>query len=90
MITGLTQDFRFAVRGLVKDRSFALLAVLAGVFTSFGLTRYLANQVWGISVRDPRTYSAVVVCVVSAGLASCLAPARRAAKVNPMVALRYE
>ena len=55
-----------------------------------GLTRYLANQVWGVSVTDPWTYCAVVTGVVVVGLASCFAPARHASRVDPIVALRYE
>lgn len=64
--------------------------VFIGVLVSVALTRYLGSQVWGISARDPWTYGAVVICVLLVGLVSCLAPARRAAKVDPMVALRYE
>lgn len=77
---------------IVLRKGFALIAtgVVLGILASFALTRYLANQVWGISVHDPWTYAAVTACVALVGLASCLAPARRAAKVDPMVALRYE
>jgi putative ABC transport system permease protein len=83
---------RSDVLRIVLGKGFALIAtgVGLGILASLALTRYLANQLWGISVRDPWTYAAVAVCVVLVGLASCFAPARRAAKVDPMVALRYE
>ncbi len=61
-----------------------------GVFASYGLTRFLASQIWGVSATDPWTFGAVVALVVVTGLAACLLPARRAAGVDPLVALRYE
>ena len=83
---------RSHVLQMVLRKGLGLIAagIFLGVLASFALTRYLENQVWGISVRDPWTYGMVVVGVILVGLASCLAPARRAAKVDPMVALRYE
>jgi putative ABC transport system permease protein len=80
------------VLNMVLKKGLTLIGagVLLGLLASFSLTRYLANQVWGVSVRDPFTYAAVAFCLVAVGLASCFAPARRAAKVDPMVALRYE
>jgi putative ABC transport system permease protein len=50
----------------------------------------IATQLWGVSPRDPLTLSAVVLVVAIAGLAACYFPARRATRVDPMVALRYE
>jgi putative ABC transport system permease protein len=61
-----------------------------GLLASFGLTRFLASQIWGISTTDPLTFGVVVTLVVVAGLAACYLPARRAARVDPLVALRYE
>jgi len=80
------------VLNMLLKRGLGLIGagVLSGLLVSFALTRFLANQVWGVSVRDPLTYGAVAICVITVGLASCLAPARRASKVDPMVALRYE
>jgi putative ABC transport system permease protein len=77
---------------LVLLNGFRLVAagVLIGLFASLGLTRFLASQISGVSVTDPWTFAAVVAVVVSVGLAACLLPARRATRVDPILALRYE
>jgi putative ABC transport system permease protein len=64
--------------------------ILIGLFASYALTRFLANQIWGVSTTDPWTFAAVAMLAVLAGLAACLLPARRATRVDPLVALRYE
>jgi predicted permease len=61
-----------------------------GVLASYGLTRFLASQIWGVSVTDLWTFGAVVALVVIVGVAACAMPARRATRIDPMVALRYE
>ncbi len=62
----------------------------AGLVASLGVTRLMASQLWGVSPRDPLTLGSVVAVVAVAGLAACYFPARRATRVDPMVALRYE
>jgi putative ABC transport system permease protein len=76
----------------VLKKGFVLLAVgiFTGLFASYGLARFLASQIWGISAKDPWTFGTVVALVVITGLAACLLPARRAASVDPLAALRYE
>ena len=64
--------------------------VLIGVLASLGLTRFLASQISGVSVTDPLTFCAVVILFFAVGLAACLLPARRAARFDPLIALRYE
>ena len=83
---------RADVLGMVLKKGFVLLAlgISIGMFASFGMTRFLASQIWGVSPTDPRTYGAVLALVVVAGLAACYLPAEKATKVDPMVALRYE
>jgi len=66
------------------------LGVSIGLLVSFGVTRVIANQLWGISPRDPVTMAAVVVVVAIVGLAACYFPARRATRIDPLVALRTE
>jgi len=77
---------------LVLLNGFRLLlaGVLLGLFASYAVTRFLASQLSGVSPTDPWTFATVVVLVVLVGLAACLFPARRAAAVDPLVALRYE
>jgi len=66
------------------------LGVVIGLAASLGVTRVIASQVWGISPHDPATITVVVAVMSAAGVAACYFPARRAMKVDPMVALRYE
>jgi putative ABC transport system permease protein len=77
---------------MVLGKGFVLLAagIFIGLTASYGLTRFLASQIWGVSATDPWTFGAVVGLVVTTGLAACWLPARRAASVDPLVALRYE
>jgi putative ABC transport system permease protein len=66
------------------------LGVGIGLLASFAVTRVIANQLWGVSPRDPLTLVVVVAVVALAGLAACYFPARRATKVDPLIALRCE
>jgi putative ABC transport system permease protein len=64
--------------------------VLVGLAVALLVSRLLASQLWGVSPRDPVTLIGVIVVVVLAGLAACYFPARRATRVDPLFALRYE
>ncbi len=64
--------------------------ILVGLCASYTLTRFLTSQISGVSTTDPWTFAAVAALVVLVGLAACLLPARRAASVDPLIALRYE
>jgi putative ABC transport system permease protein len=66
------------------------LGIAIGLLGSAAATRVLANQLWSVSPHDPLTLAGVVALVLAVGLAACYFPARRATRVNPVVALRYE
>jgi putative ABC transport system permease protein len=66
------------------------LGVVVGLLASFAVTRMIANQLWEVSPHDPLALGAAVAVVALAGLAACYFPARRATKVDPLVALRVE
>jgi predicted permease len=66
------------------------LGTVAGLAASFAVTRLLASQLWNVSPHDPVAICAVVAVVAGAGFAACYFPARRATRVDPMIALRYE
>jgi predicted permease len=68
----------------------ALLGIAIGLVASFGLTRIMSSMLFGVSATDPLTFAAVLVLLLAAALAACWIPARRASRVDPMVALRHE
>jgi putative ABC transport system permease protein len=75
---------------LTKGARLLCAGIVLGLIASYGLTRFLASQIWGVSATDPWTFTAVAAFVVAVGLGACFLPARRATQVDPLVALRYE
>jgi putative ABC transport system permease protein len=67
-----------------------LLGIVIGLVAALAAARVLASIVYGVPLRDPATFIAVAAGLTVVALAACVIPARRAAKVDPMVALRYE
>jgi putative ABC transport system permease protein len=67
-----------------------LVGIAIGLAAAIALGRAVASLVYGVPVRDPLTFAAVALALAVVSLAACAIPARRAARVDPMVALRYE
>jgi ABC-type antimicrobial peptide transport system permease subunit len=89
MALGATQRdvlWFLAAQGLVL----AAVGVAIGVLAAFGLTRYVASLLYGVRSADPATFAAVALLLTVLAILACTLPARRAMRVDPVIALRYE
>ena len=67
-----------------------MCGAIAGVLASLMLTRFLAGMLFAVEPTDPVTFASVVLILVAVSAAACYIPARRAMRVDPMVALHHE
>jgi putative ABC transport system permease protein len=75
---------------LRKGMLLTMIGTALGLSGAFVLTRWMSSMLFGVSASDPATYAIVVFVALGAALLACSMPARRATKVDPLVALRYE
>jgi len=80
------------VIGLVirQGMTLALTGAMIGLLAAFGLTRLMVKLLFSVSTTDPLTFISIAALLALVALAACWIPARRAARVDPMVALRYQ
>jgi predicted permease len=75
---------------LRQGAKLAILGVCIGVAAAFVLARLMTSLLFGVTAHDPLTFAAVVALLIMVALLACYIPARRAMRVDPMIALRYE
>ena len=75
---------------LGESMKMTMTGILIGLLAAMGLTRLMSNLLFGVSATDPLTFAAVGIVLAGVALAACVVPARRAMRVDPIVALRYE
>jgi putative ABC transport system permease protein len=75
---------------LKKGIVLTVFGAMIGLAAAFAVTRWMSSMLFGVSASDPWTYVIVLIVSIGAALLACAIPARRATRVDPLVALRYE
>jgi ABC-type antimicrobial peptide transport system permease subunit len=82
---------RDVLRLVLRDGAkLTLLGIAVGIIAALALTRLMASLLFEVTPTDPATFAAVALLLAVVALAACYIPARRATRVDPMVALRYD
>jgi putative ABC transport system permease protein len=89
--TALGAQRRDVLRLVMRDGAkIALFGIVSGIAGALALTRLMASLLFEVKPTDPATFAGVAILLALVALAACYIPARRAMRVDPMVALRYE
>jgi ABC-type antimicrobial peptide transport system permease subunit len=75
---------------MVEGGRLVALGIVLGLIAAFCLTRLIRHQLFQVSPTEPHVFIAVVLVLLTIALLACFLPARRAMRINPMEALRYE
>ncbi len=67
-----------------------VIGIVCGLVGAFGMTRVMSSLLFNVSTTDPATFGGIAALFVAVGIIACYIPARRAMKVDPLIALRYE
>jgi ABC-type antimicrobial peptide transport system permease subunit len=91
----ITRDARHALRMLLRTPAFSVIVpavsgVAIGLIAAFFLSRCLESLLFGVRATDPLTFLLMAVCLIVVAAIACWIPARRATRIDPLLALRAE